>query len=58
MAVRPYIDSWIDDIQAYDEWRRGAVTAQFVNDEDQEVLNAATKLDANRDLAKNAHQGI
>jgi hypothetical protein len=59
MAVRPYIDSWIDDIQAYDEWRRGAVTAQFVNDKYQEVLNAATKLDANRDLAeKMLHQGI
>jgi len=59
LAVVPFIDAWSDYIQAFEEWRHGVVTATYVNDKNQEVLNEETKLNTNRDLAeKMLREGI
>jgi hypothetical protein len=59
LTVRPYIDAWIEYIEACNNLRLGGATQDFANQKYHDLLDAATKLDANRDLAeKMLHEGI
>lgn len=66
--IQPYIDAWIDFIQAFDQFRVGRTNEFRVSSPNQwrivqnkytALLNEGIKLDANRDLAeKMMHEGI
>jgi hypothetical protein len=59
LTVRPWIDSWIDYIQACNELRLGEATTDYTNEKYQEMMNQSVKLDANQDLSeKLLHEGI
>lgn len=59
LTVRPYIDAWIDYIQVCNDMRMGEASEGFANEKYHELMDASSKLDANRDLAeKMLQQGI
>jgi hypothetical protein len=59
LTIRPWIDSWIDFLNAGKELRAGDDSTEDVDEKYQTMVNEAVKLDTNRDLAeKMLHEGM
>jgi hypothetical protein len=59
LTIRPWIDSWIDFLNAGKELRAGGDSTEDVDEKYQTMVNEAVKLDTNRDLAeKMLHEGM